>query len=248
MSFICHAVKGYAWFCKAIIQYNILLCQSFSLITSCPEVLNTTDIRCHESSAKSAQDQPHLETVSGGLAERSVSHVSGQKVSFSRNLLSGQKRADMLNTLTLQKRKCYFQWSVGIVLAHTNPWLWHSLSFNRLHKYLFLCLFLTSLIVFKSDRLRATCFYMTALLEIHAVVLFTPRRGCYGHLKPQRRGLKVSPLLTRKQPTCGIYHRCHIFFVTFEGDFAGILSQLNFSTISKKIFAYSPISFLVCFK
>lgn len=80
--FIRHADKGHARFRQAIIQCNIPLCQSCSLITSCPEVLSATDIRCHESPAKSAQDQPHLKTVSGDLAERSLSHVSGQKASF----------------------------------------------------------------------------------------------------------------------------------------------------------------------
>lgn len=58
------------------------------------------------------------------------------------------------------------------------------------------CLFFLTCYAF----LRAieTCFYMTGHLESHAAVLFALRQGCYGHLKPQRRGLKVSPLLNSK--------------------------------------------------
>lgn len=39
---------------------------------------------------------------------------------------------------------------------------------------------------------------MTGHLKIHTVVLFTLRQDYYGHLKPWRRGLKVSPLLNSK--------------------------------------------------
>lgn len=77
-------------FARPSFSTTFLCVRASSLIASCLELFNTADIKCHESSAKSAQDQPHLKTTPGGLVERSAPHVNGQKAPFSRNLLSGK--------------------------------------------------------------------------------------------------------------------------------------------------------------